>query len=70
MKNTYLITIKDLSAITSQSIFEATLNVSNTELIQAISNLIQEYAENLDTTADMIDVIRVENIINPEDVPY
>jgi hypothetical protein len=70
--NTYNITIKDLSAITSQSIYEATITTPTkqaTELITALSDLIQEYADNLDTTPDMIEILHIQSIINPLDIP-
>jgi len=71
---TYHITIRDLSAITAKhGIFEATITTPTkqaTDLITALSDLTNTYADNLDTSPDNIEILNVQSIINPEDVPF
>jgi hypothetical protein len=62
---TYLITIQDLSAITTQTHFDCTLTANSEE--EAIQLAKEQYAKTLDTTPDMI---KVTHIINTLDIPF
>lgn len=62
---TYLITIQDLSAITDHTHFDCTITANSEE--EATQLVKEQYAETLDTTPDMIEIV---SIINPEDIPW
>jgi membrane protease subunit (stomatin/prohibitin family) len=60
MQSTYIIKIQDLSAITELDVFTATIeNVTSTELPNAIIELLDQYAQDLGTDVDMIQVLSI-----------